>query len=429
MPSFFQVGDAQSVCLSACDDQINSVSVTSSDFPNRETFVRREEFCLTLTKLTKTCASEKKEFLVNKFPNVCVNIDQLMVRLDSLGMVLCENLRWDPVRLWNFSRNDTGIKLLEEDIFYYAKMNLAVVNVYIKDPVVTRIMRDQKIPIIAFVANTGGLLGLCMGFSLVSVFEVLYHLMGAIRKWWWLRFGSGSHRLVAASATVAAATAITAADLQLTEVTPGPQQQQEQEERQQQQQQQQSQGADAATEMLATNGRITTANVLLPPFGNCLTNQNDPMRSSRRRRSSCHSRSSGNLALENGESSELGLDISESAGAATLCDDDNLAATPGSGLTVPLLGSATAEAAMEAPVTSCDRGEGKSKTKMEKRLRREDEEDVVEAKVGDYPPPITSCPATAEPTVAASGASASSHADLADADAAKIEGIVKERLL
>ena len=47
----------------------------------------------------------------------------------------------------------------------------------------TKIMRDQKIPVIAFVANTGGLLGLCMGFSLVSVFEVLYHaLTAALRR-------------------------------------------------------------------------------------------------------------------------------------------------------------------------------------------------------------------------------------------------------
>ena len=74
---------------------------------------------------------------------------------------------------------------LEEIIFRYAKHNLAVVNVYIKDPVVTRILRDQKIPIIAFVANTGGLLGLCMGFSLVSLFEIVYHLLGALKKMWW----------------------------------------------------------------------------------------------------------------------------------------------------------------------------------------------------------------------------------------------------
>ncbi len=36
-----------------------------------------------------------------------------------------------------------NVKNLEEDIFSYAKKNLAVVNVYIKDPVVTRIMKDQ----------------------------------------------------------------------------------------------------------------------------------------------------------------------------------------------------------------------------------------------------------------------------------------------
>ena len=61
-------------------------------------------------------------------------------------------------------------ELIREEIFRYAKNNMALVNVYIKDPVVTRIKRDQKIPIIGFVANTGGLLGLCMGFSLVRIF-------------------------------------------------------------------------------------------------------------------------------------------------------------------------------------------------------------------------------------------------------------------
>jgi hypothetical protein len=51
--------------------------------------------------------------------------------------------------------------------------------VYIKDPVVTRIKRDQKIPIIGFVANTGGLLGLCMGFSLVRKLTNIVYL----KKW------------------------------------------------------------------------------------------------------------------------------------------------------------------------------------------------------------------------------------------------------
>ena len=63
---------------------------------------------------------------------------------------------------------------LQEEVFRYAKRNMALVNVYIKDPVVTRIKRDQKITVIGFVANTGGLLGLCMGFSLLSLAEFVY---------------------------------------------------------------------------------------------------------------------------------------------------------------------------------------------------------------------------------------------------------------
>ena len=69
-------------------------------------------------------------------------------------------------------------------------------------------MRDQKIPIIAFVANTGGLLGLCMGFSLVSVFEILYHLFCALKTWWSFRgLRRSGRRLVNATLQVAGTTA------------------------------------------------------------------------------------------------------------------------------------------------------------------------------------------------------------------------------
>ena len=69
---------------------------------------------------------------------------------------------------------------------------MALVNVYIKDPVVTRIKRDQKIPIIGFVANTGGLLGLCMGFSLISAFEIIFHFLISLKKMYLFLFISFS---------------------------------------------------------------------------------------------------------------------------------------------------------------------------------------------------------------------------------------------
>ena len=62
-----------------------------------------------------------------------------------------------------------------ESYFYilrYARENLALVNVYIKDPAVTRIKRDQKVPLIWFVANIGGILGLTMGMSLRMVSNI-----------------------------------------------------------------------------------------------------------------------------------------------------------------------------------------------------------------------------------------------------------------
>ena len=38
-------------------------------------------------------------------------------------------------------------------------------------------MKDEKITKTAYIANSGGLLGLCMGFSLVSAAEILYHCL------------------------------------------------------------------------------------------------------------------------------------------------------------------------------------------------------------------------------------------------------------
>ena len=61
-------------------------------------------------------------------------------------------------------------------MYKYARENLALVNIYIKDPAVTQVKRDQKVPLIWFIANIGGILGLTMGCSLVTVFEILHHM-------------------------------------------------------------------------------------------------------------------------------------------------------------------------------------------------------------------------------------------------------------
>ena len=66
---------------------------------------------------------------------------------------------------------------MSEEIYKYAKDNLVLFNTFIKDPYVKKFLKDEKITWISYIANAGGLLGLCMGFSLVSAAEIVYHLL------------------------------------------------------------------------------------------------------------------------------------------------------------------------------------------------------------------------------------------------------------
>jgi hypothetical protein len=60
-------------------------------------------------------------------------------------------------------------------ILNYARENLVMFNIFIKDPYAKRFQKDEKITKTSYIANSGGLLGLCMGFSLISGAEILFH--------------------------------------------------------------------------------------------------------------------------------------------------------------------------------------------------------------------------------------------------------------
>ena len=64
---------------------------------------------------------------------------------------------------------------VESEIYNYAKSNLAIINIFIKEPYSKRFRKTEKMSRIAYIASSGGLLGLCMGFSFVSLAEILYH--------------------------------------------------------------------------------------------------------------------------------------------------------------------------------------------------------------------------------------------------------------
>ena len=71
---------------------------------------------------------------------------------------------------------------LINEMYNYASENLARVSIMIRNPYVTKIQRDTAITLTNYIANTGGLLGLCLGSSILSFIEIIYHCIFKLYK-------------------------------------------------------------------------------------------------------------------------------------------------------------------------------------------------------------------------------------------------------
>jgi len=156
-------------CLHPCSFQSEMLTVTSGSYPNKFIFPQRKDFCITLQKLARICNSTYEKLVfeasldsddVNcKDVLKANNTDKICNELDMLNSSVVLSAK-KLIRLLN----------------NYAKHNLAVVTVFIKDPYYTQILRDEAIPLVIFLGNAGGLVGLFLGISLVSFFEIFYYM-------------------------------------------------------------------------------------------------------------------------------------------------------------------------------------------------------------------------------------------------------------
>ena len=55
--------------------------------------------------------------------------------------------------------NKTLAKAIESEIHSYAKENLAIINIFIKEPSLKRFRKTEKMSRISYIASSGGLLG------------------------------------------------------------------------------------------------------------------------------------------------------------------------------------------------------------------------------------------------------------------------------
>ena len=140
-----------------------TVSVTQAAYPSTMAFDKTKEFCYVLKKIKKSCKNDRRPSLDNAYPGMCNDFDYI---IDD--NVTC------PFDFASRKIKSEQISKLKSWTVNYAKNNIAKVNIFLKDPFVQKYQREEKITEITFVGTIGGILGLFLGFSFISVIEILY---------------------------------------------------------------------------------------------------------------------------------------------------------------------------------------------------------------------------------------------------------------
>ena len=155
-------------CQQRCERQIEIPTFKSSLFPSDSTFSQQKAFCLALIKVSRICSVPRRakvfEDAYNQTGITCKDI----LNANNTAKLCTEQT--EPIIM-----QVQGNQKVANFLINYAKYNFAILRVYIKDPYYMLIKRDEQMSFISFLGNTGGLLSLCMGLSLVSIFEIFYH--------------------------------------------------------------------------------------------------------------------------------------------------------------------------------------------------------------------------------------------------------------
>ena len=155
-------------CLSPCENQVHHIRHSSTRFPPKGTFYGTDDFLLLTKKIQKSCRPEgsrfadKRELIEKAYPNICSYFS------DSVNKAENENV-------WNVENDkmEDFIKLMRK----YAEDNISKLKIFITTPHVTEIVRDERMSLTTLISNIGGILGLCIGFSAISVAEIFWYIL------------------------------------------------------------------------------------------------------------------------------------------------------------------------------------------------------------------------------------------------------------
>ena len=156
-------------CIPSCNVQENNNQMSSVPYPHRGNFFYQKTFCDAASHIWQvTCQNKNRKFFIDKNqPNLCLELEKFKEYFGNTTS--CEYWPGDY-----FKNNEAPNETLVTEMYLYGRDNLAMVHVLIQSPYVTKMKRDIAMTFTSYIANTGGLLGLCLGFSLITGFELVF---------------------------------------------------------------------------------------------------------------------------------------------------------------------------------------------------------------------------------------------------------------
>lgn len=187
----FTITGEEIECQVACTRQENEFKVSLQNFPN-EIFADSEDFLLVIKKLFWSCLDKKTKYgfkrpgMEKKYPKICPFFDKylyteinssIMAEIENISQELFDGQIETLYKLLEEKMNETDLESFKLRILDYCIENLVLMSVSMAKPYMTVYQTDIVMSWSTFVGNLGGSLGLCMGFSMVTIAEIVYYTL------------------------------------------------------------------------------------------------------------------------------------------------------------------------------------------------------------------------------------------------------------
>ena len=154
-------------------------------------FLRSDDVLPLISKLSDLCNSSimtygaKRPLLDLQYPELCPLFDLITESVPEINLELGALTFFESLAL-----NESTLASFKQQLMTYASENLIKINAFLDSPYLSKFETDEVVVFVekqkkyflllqvmsttTFIANIGGMLGLCLGFSFVSLVEIFF---------------------------------------------------------------------------------------------------------------------------------------------------------------------------------------------------------------------------------------------------------------